>query len=133
MVTIELETTGNGLFEITQEVRQVIEDGGLAQGTATLWVPHTTAGITVVSCMDALGFEDIVDEMNRLVPTRTDFKHQFDTPADAAGHIKCALVGVSLHCIVEAGQLVLGASQGIYFFEFDGPRRRKIHIQTTGT
>lgn len=132
MQTIELRTTGNALFDITRQVQDTIEASGVQQGFATLWVPHTTAGLTVVSCMDELGFEDIVDEMNRLVPTRVDFKHQFDTPTDASGHIKCALMGISLNCIIEAGKLVLGASQGIYFFEFDGPRSRKVYVQTTG-
>lgn len=132
MQTIELRTTGNALFDITRQVQDTVEASGVQQGFATLWVPHTTAGLTVVSCMDELGFEDIVDEMNRLVPTRVDFKHQFDTPTDASGHIKCALMGISLNCIIEEGKLVLGASQGIYFFEFDGPRSRKVYIQTTG-
>lgn len=132
MYTIGIDTDKSGLFEITDEVKKAVAKGGVKNGLAALWVPHSTAGITVISRMDELGFLDIVDEVNRLVPTRIDFKHQFDTPTDASGHIKSAIVGVSLTCIVEDGQLVIGSSQGIYFFEFDGPRSRKYHIEVLG-
>ena len=104
----------------------------VSSGIAILWVPHSTAGLTVISKMDPLGFEDIEDEICRLIPTRVDFKHQFDTPSDAAGHIKSAVVGVSITCIIEAGKLVLGSSQGIYFFEFDGPRSRQVYVRIGG-
>jgi secondary thiamine-phosphate synthase enzyme len=67
------------------------------------------------------------------VPTRINFRHQHDTPQDAAGHIKSALIGASQTFIVEDGQLVLGHSQKIYFFEFDGPRKRQIYVQVLGS
>jgi secondary thiamine-phosphate synthase enzyme len=70
-----------------------------------------------------------MDEICRLIPTRIDFKHEHDTPQDAAGHVKSALVGASLALIVADGDVLLGHSQKIYFFEFDGPRHRKIHVK----
>jgi hypothetical protein len=73
------------------------------------------------------------DEIDRLVPTRINFRHQYDTPQDAAGHIKSALVGPSQTFIIDDGQLVLGHSQKIYFFEFDGPRKRQIYVQVLGS
>jgi len=73
--------------------------------------------------------EDIVDEIHRLVPTRVDFKHIYDTPADAAGHIKSVLIGNSLTLIIKGGKALLGGSQSIQFFEFDGPRERSVYLQ----
>ena len=102
-------------------------------GLVTVMAPHTTAGITVYSFPDPLGLIDMNDEIDRLVPTRINFRHQHDTPQDAAGHIKSALVGSSQTFIVEDGQLVLGHSQKIYFFEFDGPRKRQIYVQVLGS
>jgi secondary thiamine-phosphate synthase enzyme len=132
MYTYPLQTTGNGLFDITEDVRHAVAASAIRTGLVTVMAPHTTAGITVYSFPDPLGLVDMNDEINRLVPTRIDFRHQHDTPQDAAGHIKSALIGISQTFIVEAGQLVLGHSQKIYFFEFDGPRTRQIFVQVLG-
>lgn len=129
MIKVKLSTTGNGLFEITGSIRQAVADSGVKSGICAVWVPHTTAGLAVISRMDPLGFEDIEDEMDRLVPTRVNFKHQFDTPADAAGHIKSFLTGISQVLLVEDGKLQIGGSQGVFFFEFDGPRPREYWLQ----
>jgi secondary thiamine-phosphate synthase enzyme len=83
--------------------------------------------------MDPATAADLVSELHRLVPTRVDFKHIYDTPADAAGHIKATLVGASLSLIVSKGELILGSSQSILFFEFDGPRARKVLVQVLGS
>jgi thiamine phosphate synthase YjbQ (UPF0047 family) len=71
----------------------------------------------------------IQDEIRRLIPTRVDFKHQHDTPEDAAGHVKSTLIGPSMTFIIENGELLLGHSQGIYFLEFDGPRNRECIVK----
>ena len=84
---------------------------------------------TITSFWDPNGLEDIQDEICRLIPTRIDFKHQHDTPQDAAGHVKSSLIGVSLSLMVEGGKLLLGHSQGIYFLEFDGPRKREVYVK----
>lgn len=132
MKTNYLETAQNGLFEITEQVRQAVTESGIQNGIAVINVPHTTAGVSIISRMDDLGYDDLNDEMRRLIPTRVDFRHQFDTPSDAAGHIKCALIGVSVSVIIEDGVLQLGSSQGVFFYEFDGPRKRKYLIQIVG-
>ena len=86
--------------------------------------------LTRSECETYLRFEeDIQDEIRRLIPTRVDFKHQHDTPTDAAGHVKCSLLGVSIPLIIDGGKLVLGGSQGIFFLEFDGPRKRKYYVK----
>ena len=128
--TIHIETsTLSELCEITEQVKEIVRSSGVQQGICLVTIPHTTAGLTITSYHDQAGFEDIVDEFARLIPTRIDFKHQWDTPTDAAGHVKSSLVGVSLTLIVSEATLVLGHSQGIYFFEFDGPRRRMVNVQ----
>ena len=128
-MTFDLQTTRNGVFEITEQVRSAVSASGVQEGIAVVMVPHTTAGVTIISFPDPLGLEDVNDEIIRLIPTRIDFKHQHDTPQDAAGHVKSVLVGASLPVIVSEGKLALGHSQAIYFFEFDGPRQRKFNVQ----
>ncbi len=117
------------LVNITNEIQKVIAESNVKDGICVVYVPHTTAGITINSCLDSMTSEDITAEIHRLVPTRVDFKHIYDTPADAAGHIKSVLVGNSLSLIIKDGQLLLGRSQSILFFEFDGPRDRCVQLQ----
>lgn len=129
MYRYDIETDRSGLFEITENVRLAVEQSGVRDGVAVLFIPHTTAGASVISRMDPLGLLDIEEEFARMVPTRVDFRHQFDTPTDASGHIKSALAGVSVSIPIEDGDLQIGSSQGIFFFEFDGPRKRKYLVQ----
>jgi secondary thiamine-phosphate synthase enzyme len=128
----QLATDRNGLYDITDQVTTSLGESGVAEGILVVSAPHSTAAITVVSHWDPRGLEDIDDEIRRLVPTRVDFKHQVDTPQDAAGHIKAAIVGHSRSFCVDGGRLVLGSSQRIFFWEFDGPRRRTFHVQVVG-
>jgi secondary thiamine-phosphate synthase enzyme len=123
---LEIETTGNGAIEITSWLREIVAASGVTEGVCVVHVPHTTAGLSITSYADPLGHEDIHDDINRLIPTRIDFKHQHDTPQDAAGHIKSVLVGVNLTLIIAASTLLLGSSQGVFFNEFDGPRSRNV-------
>ncbi len=128
-----LETTcHNSVHDITEQVKQAVADSGIQSGCCIVFVPHTTAALTITSFWDPAGFEDIQDAIDRLVPTRIDFKHQHDTPRDAAGHIKSSLIDVTQVLIVEGGKLALGGSQGIFFLEFDGPRKREVLVQVMG-
>ena len=123
---LEIETAANGAIEITSWLREVVAASGVVEGVCVVHVPHTTAGLSITSYADPLGHEDIHDDINRLIPTRIDFKHQHDTPQDAAGHIKSVLVGVNLTLIIADSRLLLGSSQGVFFNEFDGPRHRNV-------
>ena len=125
----KLSTAANEAYEITATVRAAVAASGVNEGLCVVFVPHTTAGLSITSFWDPKGLEDIHDDLNRLVPTRVDFKHQFDTPQDAAGHIKSVLVGVSLTLIISEAKLLLGHSQGIFFNEFDGPRQREFLVK----
>lgn len=130
--SFSLETSRSGLIDITDQVAAALGETGITDGIALVSVPHSTASITVVSPWDVLGLEDVHDEIVRLVPTRIDFKHQYDTPQDAAGHVKAAIVGHSRCFFVEEGKLGLGHSQKIYFWEFDGPRKRSVQVKVIG-
>jgi secondary thiamine-phosphate synthase enzyme len=128
--TIEFDTPANeSLTNLTERLQAAVKDSGVQEGLCVVYVPHTTAGITVNSGMDPATALDIVAEYHRLVPTRVDFQHQYDTPADASGHIKATLVGSSVSVIVNGGKLLLGSSQSVLFFEFDGPRCRKVILR----
>ena len=127
-----LETSGNGLFDITTFAEQALTESGVESGLLLVSVPHSTASVTVVSPWDVKGLEDVHDEIARLIPARIDFKHQHDTPQDAAGHVRAAIVGHSRTFFVENGALGLGHSQKIYFWEFDGPRKRSVQIKVLG-
>ena len=127
----KLSTADNAAYEITKTVREAVAASGVTSGLCVVFVPHTTASLSITSFWDPKGLEDVHDDINRLVPTRIDFKHQFDTPQDAAGHVKSVIVGVSLTLIIENGAPLLGHSQGIFFNEFDGPRSRQFFVKCT--
>jgi secondary thiamine-phosphate synthase enzyme len=125
----KLITEYNGVHDITPEIRKAIEGCGVAEGICLVYIPHSTAGLAVFSPWDPAGLTDLDEEIRRLIPTRVDFKHQHDTPQDAAGHVKSSLLGVSGSFIIHEGKLLLGGSQAIYFLEFDGPRNREFYIK----
>jgi len=128
--TLSLETPERqALVLITDAVRRVVRESGVAEGLCVVFCPHTTAGLTINSALDPATALDLRHELDRIVPTRVDFIHTFDTPSDAAGHIKATLVGSQLTLIVHDGTLVLGSAQGIILCEFDGPRRRQVHVK----
>ena len=125
LTTLQLKTPpGESLLNVTDGVRAAVEQSGVAEGICVVFVPHTTAGLIINSGIDPATAADIGSELRRLVPTRVDFQHTYDTPADAAGHIKAILTGNSLSLIVSGGRLVLGGSQSLMLVEFDGPRER---------
>lgn len=128
----KIRTIENDVVKLTDDVKGFVEGSGVKEGQCIVFTPHTTAGLTITSFWDPKGFEDIQDEICRLIPTKINFKHQHDTPQDAAGHVKSSLIGVSLALPIHEGKLVLGHSQGIYFLEFDGPRNREYFVSVLG-
>lgn len=122
----------NEVVPLTDTIKKYVEDSGIKNGQCVVFTPHTTAALTITSFWDPRGFEDIMDEIDRLIPTKINFKHQHDTPQDAAGHVKSSLIGVSLSIPIREGKLILGHSQGIYFLEFDGPRNREYSVSLLG-
>jgi secondary thiamine-phosphate synthase enzyme len=127
--TFNLKTEANGLIDVTPMVEDALAESVVTEGIVLVSVPHSTAAVSVVSPWDPLGLEDVHDEICRLIPTRVDFKHQHDTPQDAAGHIKAAFIGHSQAFYVQDAKIGLGHSQKIFFWEFDGPRTRSLHVK----
>ena len=105
MDRIQFRTTKDGVISLTDQIKECVKNSGVKSGIMCAFITHTTAALTVNSFWDPLGHEDIQDEIRRLIPTRVDFKHQHDTPEDAAGHVKCTLIGPSMSFIIEVHRL----------------------------
>ena len=115
------------LIDVTAKVRNAVEAAGLTSGLVVVFVPHTTAGVTINENADPDVVRDVLMEMDKVIPLDDGYRHG---EGNSAAHIKCSLFGPSLTVIVEGGRLQLGTWQGIYFAEFDGPRRRKVYVKT---
>ena len=115
------------LVDVTARVADVLGGSGVKGGVVTLFVPHTTAAITINENADPSVSKDILRGLSELVPHSASYYRHLEGNSDA--HIKATLVGPSLQVLVEGGELVLGTWQGIYFCEFDGPRSRKLWVK----
>jgi len=114
------------LVDITAEVAKLVAASGVRQGTCHLYVPHTTAGLTVNENDDEDVARDIEAALDRLVPKAGSYQHG---EGNADSHIKSTLTGVSETIPIEDGRLALGRWQGIFFCEFDGPRQRQVRVR----
>jgi secondary thiamine-phosphate synthase enzyme len=114
------------LVEITSQVAKAVTDSGVRSGICHLYVPHTTAGITVNENADPDVARDIEATLDRLAPRNAGYSH---AEGNADSHVKSVLVGVSASVPIENGRLALGTWQGIFFCEFDGPRRRQVRLR----
>ncbi|HSR04191.1 MAG TPA: secondary thiamine-phosphate synthase enzyme YjbQ [Proteiniclasticum sp.] len=114
------------MFEITQEVKNLVKESGIKSGICLLFVPHTTGAVTITEYQDPHVMLDILTTMNNLVPFENDYKHE---EGNSAAHIKSSLFNFSLEMIIDEGELVIGGYQGIYFCEFDGPRNRQVFVK----
>jgi len=126
METFEVGTRSRTeMTDITRQVAECVRKAGVREGLCTVWIPHTTAGVTVNEGADPSVRRDVLDALNRLVPFEAGYRH---TEGNSAAHIKSSLVGASLSIPVVNGSLLLGTWQSVFFCEFDGPRRRKVHV-----
>jgi secondary thiamine-phosphate synthase enzyme len=114
------------LVDVTAEVRDFVKGCGGGSGAVVLFVPHTTAGVTINEGADPDVRRDIVDFTSRLIPERAGFAH---AEGNSDAHVKSSLFSPSLTCIVEDGELMLGTWQAVYFAEFDGPRKRSLWVK----
>ncbi len=114
------------LLDITDEVQKAIEESKIKDGICIIFAPHTTAALTINENADPSVKGDILSELNRLVPFNGRYRH---TEGNAAAHIKSSIIGCSKTIIVKDGSPLLGTWQGIFFCEFDGPRRREVWIK----
>jgi len=114
------------LVDITGVVQQTVKEKGVQSGVCHVFVPHTTAGLTLNENWDPGVRGDMLMELDKIVPWRDNYRH---AEGNSAAHIKASLMGFSQTLLVEDGRLVLGTWQGIYLAEFDGPRRRRILVK----
>jgi secondary thiamine-phosphate synthase enzyme len=115
------------MVDITGQVQDIINDSGLGSGLCVVFVPHTTAGVTINENADPSVRHDILMGCEKFVPEHDrGYRH---SEGNSAGHIKSTLFGSSVHIIIYSGQLMLGTWQGVFFGEFDGPRRRRVHVK----
>ena len=116
------------LMDITPLVKDIVGKSKIENGVCYIFVPHTTAGITINENADPSVREDILMKLDKLVPWQGNYTHM---EGNAAAHIKASLVGSSETIPIEKGELALGTWQGVFFAEFDGPRRREVWVKIT--
>jgi len=127
MKTINVRTKSRvDLIDITSEVRTVVKGANVEEGVCYVYIPHTTAGITINESAGPSVSNDIKNHLNELIPRDDRFAH---AEGNADAHIKSTLVGCSATILIHNGALVLGTWQGVFFCEFDGPRNRKVHVK----
>jgi secondary thiamine-phosphate synthase enzyme len=127
MITLSITTSRQTEFlDITREVEKVIVNTRVLDGLALVFIPHTTAGITINEGADPSVQEDILKILNQVIPSKGPYRHgEGNSPA----HIKSSLIGSSVLIMIENGRMVLGTWQSLFFCEFDGPRTRKVLVK----
>lgn len=113
-------------IDVTEMVQAVVTEAGVKDGICYLYVPHTTAGITINEGADPSVQHDIQNTLSKVVPQDINYFHR---EGNADAHIKSTLVGTSVNVIIDEGKLLLGTWQSIFFCEFDGPRHRRIAVK----
>ncbi|MGC8832027.1 MAG: secondary thiamine-phosphate synthase enzyme YjbQ [Thermoproteota archaeon] len=127
---IEVSTKSRQQFvEVTQMISECVRRSGVRNGVCFIYVPHTTAGITVNENADPSVARDILTALDRLIPVDGDYTH---LEGNAHAHAKASIVGHNATLLVEDGELVLGTWQGVFLCEFDGPRRRRVLVKIMG-
>jgi secondary thiamine-phosphate synthase enzyme len=113
------------MIDITDDVQAALRENGVRDGFCMVFVPHTTAAVTINENADPTVKDDMLKVINNIIPWDDGYRH---LEGNSAAHIKSTLVGASELVAVAAGKLQLGTWQGLFFCEFDGPRRRKVHL-----
>lgn len=131
ITTFELATHHRDqMLEITDRVRRVVRDAGVGSGRVIVYVPHTTAGVTINENADPDVVHDMLKQLDETVPWRQPFYRHAE--GNSASHVKASMMGSSVTVLIDEGRLVLGTWQGVWFCEFDGPRTRQVHVAVEG-
>ena len=129
--TFQVRTsTQTEFIDITRSVQEAVKKTETEDGFCIVFIPHTTAAVTINENADPSVVHDMVMALNKIILFKDQYHH---TEGNSPGHIKASLVGCSETVFVESGELVLGTWQGIFFCEFDGPRNRKVHVRVVKT
>lgn len=127
MTLLEIKTEERQKFtDITSQINRLIREKGVNEGICVIFVPHTTAAVTINENADPDVLTDLYNTFNKNFPKLPDYRHD---EGNSDAHFKSMITGPSLTCIINEGKLALGIWQGIYFCEFDGPRTRKIYVK----
>jgi secondary thiamine-phosphate synthase enzyme len=127
MIKLDVRTNSQTQFiDITREIQQAVGKSGIKSGICHVFIPHTTAGVTINENADPSVTRDILMELNKVIPFDDNYHHM---EGNSAAHIKSSLIGCSINVIIDSGQIQLGTWQGIYFCEFDGPRSRRVWVE----
>jgi secondary thiamine-phosphate synthase enzyme len=118
--------TRTEFLDITDSVSKIVQESKVQNGLAVVFVPHTTAAVTINENADPSVQHDLLADLNRLIPFTGPYQH---SEGNSAAHIKSSLVGPSETLLIDNGRLALGTWQGVYFCEFDGPRTRKVWVK----
>ena len=114
------------MINITGTVQKAVTESGVKSGICTVFIPHTTAAVTINENADPDVVRDFTMEINKIVPWEDGYQHM---EGNSAAHLKASMIGFSEQIIIDDGRLVLGTWQGVYFCEFDGPRSRKLYLK----
>ena len=127
LITLNVKTSSQTeMVDVTGQVQQEVSRSGVDEGRLTLYVPHTTAAITINEGADPAVKADILMVLNQIVPWKANYRHM---EGNSPAHVKASLIGSAETVIISGGRVVLGTWQRIFFCEFDGPRSRKLHLQ----
>ncbi len=127
--TISVRTSKHTqMVDITDEVERIVRESGVREGVCLIFVPHTTAAVTINENADPDVQVDFMREIDKIVPWEDGYRHM---EGNSAAHLKASMMGFSETVIVHEGRLLLGTWQGIYFLEYDGPRTRSVHVKVT--
>jgi len=130
MVEFSVRTTRHSeIVDITYKVEEIVEGSSVENGICIVYVPHTTAAVTINENADPSVKTDILNYLNKIVPWNGNYTHM---EGNAAAHIKASVIGSDRTIIIKNGRLALGTWQGIYFCEFDGPRSRRVFVEIIG-
>jgi secondary thiamine-phosphate synthase enzyme len=121
------------LIDITAQIQQILRKSQIKEGICKVFIPHTTAGVTINENADPSVQKDIITYLNKLIPQNGGFGYNYrHMEGNSDAHIKSSFMGSSLDILIHKGRLKLGTWQGCYFTEFDGPRNRKVYVQLKG-
>ena len=128
--TLTVHTNAHTEFlDLTSQVQAAVDKSGVIEGLCHVFVPHTTAAVTINENADPSVKADILMVLNKIISDREPYRHQ---EGNSPAHVKAALVGSSVTLLIEGGRLKLGTWQGVFFCEFDGPRTRQAWVQVLG-
>ena len=124
-ITIKTNTQTQ-ILDITAQVQKIVSESEITEGLCCVFVPHTTAGVTINENADPSVKQDIIMELNKVIPFDDNYSH---SEGNSAAHIKASIIGSSVNIPLKNNNLLLGTWQGICFCEFDGPRTRKFYVK----